>query len=50
LITLRTERQVRDFASEIGIAPGIVVKRLQHEKIIGYGQLNALKQTFAWTE
>jgi len=50
LITLRTERQVRDFASEIGIAPGIVVGRLQHEKIIGYGQLNALKQTFAWTE
>ena len=38
------------FASEIDIAPGIVVGRLQHEKLIPFSQLNGLKQTFQWVE
>jgi len=33
---------VCDFASEIGIAPGIVVGRLQHDGVIPYNHLNGL--------
>ena len=33
---------VRDFASEIEIAPGIVVGRLQHDGVIPYSHLNGL--------
>jgi addiction module HigA family antidote len=32
----------RNFASEIGIAPGIVVGRLQHDGVIPYSHLNGL--------
>ena len=35
--------EVRAFASRAGIAPGIVVGRLQHEKIIPHSQLNDLR-------
>ena len=48
LSLLRNERQVREFAAGIGIAPGIVVGRLQHEGVILYSQLNHLKSTFQW--
>jgi len=41
---------VRRFASELGIAPGIVVGRLQYEGHIPYSHLNALKQRFKWAE
>jgi addiction module HigA family antidote len=37
---------VRRFASDIGIAPGIVVGRLQHDQLIPYSALNHLKETF----
>ncbi len=36
-------------AKEIGIAPGILVGRLQHERILTYSQLNLLKQRFEWS-
>lgn len=39
---------VKYFADLIGVAPGIVVGRLQHEKRIGYHELNALKIKFEW--
>lgn len=48
LSSLRTRKEVIAFANEIGIAPGIVVGRLQHEKIIAYSHLNDLKDTFQW--
>ena len=35
---------VRNFATEQGIAPGIVVGRLQHKKLISGGYLNELKE------
>jgi len=38
---------VNRFAAELGIAPGIVVGRLQHEKLLPYTHLNALKRRFA---
>lgn len=40
--------RVRGFADETGIAPGIVVGRLQYEKRIPYTQLNALKVSYTW--
>ena len=48
LTSLRSRSEVVAFATQIGIAPGIVVGRLQHEKIIAYSCLNDLKATFMW--
>lgn len=39
---------VRRFAKELGIAPGIVVGRLQHERLIHFSRLNNLKYRFIW--
>jgi addiction module HigA family antidote len=41
---------VRAFANAIGIAPGIVVGRLQHDGVIPYNWMNGLKATFEWTQ
>jgi Zn-dependent peptidase ImmA (M78 family) len=41
---------IRDFASSIGIAPGIVVGLLQHDKIIGFQELNRLKMPLSWED
>ena len=41
---------VEAFARKIGIAPGIVVGRLQREGIIDYSQFNGLKQRLQWAE
>lgn len=38
-----TEAEVRGFARTLGIAPGIVVGQLQHEKIIPHSALNKLR-------
>lgn len=38
------------FAKRLGIAPGIVVGRLQHDKSIPYSHLNALKRHFQWSD
>jgi len=43
LFQFTTEREVKDFANEIGIAPGIVVGRLQQERTWDWGQGNRLK-------
>ncbi len=45
----RTAAAVSDFASEIGIAPGIVVGRLQHERLLPRSYLNKLKVFYRWT-
>lgn len=47
---LKIEQAVKSFAKSIGIAPGIVVGRLQHEKIIRYDQFNGLKIRYQWAE
>lgn len=41
-----TLQQVTDFAKRIGIAPGVVVGRLQHDKRWPYNKGNDLKQRF----
>jgi addiction module HigA family antidote len=47
---LSSYRSVEMFAERMGIAPGIVVGRLQREGIIGYHQFNGLKQRLNWVE
>ena len=39
---------VEEFAGEQGIAPGIVVGRLQHEKRVPWSRLNQLKARLRW--
>lgn len=47
--TIMTESTVRTFAKKIGIHPGIVVGRLQHDKRIHYGKLNSLKVKYEFS-
>jgi addiction module HigA family antidote len=42
------QSQVRMFSESLGIAPGIVVGRLQHDQVIPFSHLNSLKIQFAW--
>ena len=42
--TDRTSAVVEAFAAEIGICPGIVVGRLQHDGTIGHDRLNGLRR------
>ncbi|MEX2440465.1 MAG: ImmA/IrrE family metallo-endopeptidase [Actinomycetota bacterium] len=50
LDSLKTDQTIIDFAVRIGIAPGVVVGRLQHEGLVGWNQHNHLKQRFRWIE
>ena len=40
-----TKAKVSSFAAHLGIAPGIVVGRLQHERLLQHSHLNGLKKT-----
>ncbi len=51
LPTLKTRTAIMAFAENIGIAPGIVVGRLQKEGMLSWGTpLNSLKMRFRWVE
>jgi len=43
-----TNEDIHDFAEAIGIGPGIVVGRLQYERLLARHQGNALKQKLDW--
>jgi len=45
---LKNTQAIQMFAKSIGVAPGIVVGRLQHEKMIRYDQFNGLKIRYQW--
>ncbi len=49
LLTL-TFPEISTFAEELGIAPGIVVGRLQKEGLLAWSQGNGLKRTFQFVE
>ncbi|MCC7083666.1 MAG: helix-turn-helix domain-containing protein [Pirellulales bacterium] len=49
LTGLKSHADVTTFAAEIGIAPGIVVGRLQREQVIPYSHLNRLKRRLRWS-
>jgi HTH-type transcriptional regulator/antitoxin HigA len=46
LPSLRSKEAVRAFAEQLGIHPGIVVGRLQHDGLIEPSRMNDLKDTF----
>jgi Zn-dependent peptidase ImmA (M78 family) len=46
----RTIGSIQQFAKEIGIAPGIVVGRLQHDHILPFKHGNHLKHKLQWVE
>jgi HTH-type transcriptional regulator/antitoxin HigA len=50
LSTLRTKAGVADFAKQIGVHPGIVVGRLQHDELIEPSWMNDLKQSFRFRD
>jgi HTH-type transcriptional regulator / antitoxin HigA len=50
LSSLTEKRSVRSFADKIGIHPGIVVGRLQHEGIVPHSWMNDLKVHFEFKE
>jgi HTH-type transcriptional regulator/antitoxin HigA len=45
-----TAARIQAFANNLGIAVGIVVGRLQHDKLIPFKQLNGLKRRFQFQE
>jgi len=45
-----TTDRIRELAGELGIAPGIIVGRLQHDKHLDWGKLNYLKCRFQLVE
>ena len=46
---LRTEAEIRAFARVVGVAPGIVLGRMQHEELMHPSQMNRLKVFYTWT-
>lgn len=48
--SLRTERAIRGFAREIGISPGIVVGRMQHDGLLYPSAFNSLKRPLDWAK
>ena len=46
----RSPMDIRNFAKGLGIDAGIVVGRMQHEKLIPYKQMTSLKRRFIWKE
>lgn len=46
---LKTKSVVKAYANEVGVTPGIVVGRLQHENLIYKSYMNDLKKKIAWT-
>ncbi len=50
LLTLDSDESIRTFAKEVGIAPGIVVGRLQKEGILNWNQRNNLKQRLQFAD
>lgn len=46
----RSAKEVTDFASSIGLHPGIIVGMLQHAGTLPHSHLNGLKVRFEWTE
>jgi hypothetical protein len=45
---LRTEQELKAAATALGIAPGIVVGRMQHERWLPRTHLNGLKVSYLW--
>ena len=44
----QTKEGIKEFASKVGIAPGIVVGRLQQERLLPFDHYNDLKRRLVW--
>lgn len=44
-----TPSTVRSFSNQLDLDVGIVVGRLQHERVIGFQQMNDLRKRFVWS-
>lgn len=42
--------RVAELAREVGIDPGIIVGRLQHERVIRHSEMNNLRRQYVWAE
>ena len=45
-----TKRSILAFARQVGVAPGIVVGRLQRDRRLKYSEMTDLKDRFRWTD
>jgi Zn-dependent peptidase ImmA (M78 family) len=45
---LKSKKDIRRFAAKIGVSPGIVVGRLQYDKLLRQGYCNDLKVKYEW--
>ena len=46
----RSAYAVLKFAKNMRVSPGVVVGRLQHDKVIGYQNLNNLRSRLVWAQ
>ena len=47
---LRTNADVVSFASKVGVAPGILVGRMQHDGLLTHARMNGLKLRYSWAQ
>jgi HTH-type transcriptional regulator/antitoxin HigA len=47
LSKLKKETDICLFAQKLGIAPGIVVGRMQHEQLLPFNRFNKFNETFS---
>lgn len=45
-----SEKDVTEFSAAVGVSPGIVVGRLQHQKIVPHSQLNGLRERYEFSK
>ena len=45
-----SKQAISEFAQQIGLHPGIVVGRLQHDRMLSFAQCNDLKMKLVWAE
>lgn len=50
LPSLRSKQRILEFADRVGVHPGVVVGRLQHDGILPYTHCNDLKMRLEWAE
>ncbi|MDH7971466.1 ImmA/IrrE family metallo-endopeptidase [Sphingomonas sp. AR_OL41] len=46
----KTKNSIINFAKKVGVCPGLIVGRLQRERVIGYNQMQHLKRRFVWLD
>jgi len=43
-----TEQAIMNFAREIGVSPGVVLGRLQYERLLAWSRFNGMKVRYRW--